>query len=163
MPQAWNTLFCTDPSNHYCWFCHQVPSNSCISWNDHCKDDPNSLAHHLGFKHGWWTTTLLRSNNCLPIPIRSKSQRNGSVSSDEVKGRELIYIYIYGDISLVYVTYDIILHPRKHHRLDGNQKLWKSKGETWKSQTTTQFWGSNMLVNGPNWGCIIKLKLTELT
>lgn len=107
MPQAWNTLFCTDPSNHYCWFCHQVPSNSCISWNDHCKDDPNSLAHHLGFKHGWWTTTLLRSNNCLPIPIRSKSQRNGSVSSDEVKGRELIYIYIYMVTYLWYMLHMI--------------------------------------------------------
>ena len=69
-----------------------------FAWNDNCKDDPNGLAHHLGFQKGV-VNRPLRSNNCLPIPIRSKSQRNGS-ASDEVKGRALVY----GDICwLVYV------------------------------------------------------------
>ena len=45
----------------------------------------------------------LRSNNSLPIPIRSKSQRNGFATKKRSEGKGVdiqsdIYIYIYTNI-----------------------------------------------------------------
>ena len=60
-----------------------------------CKDDPNSLAHHLGFNMGGEPPLSSgRTTVCL-FPSDQRVSEMGRSASDEVKGREVdIYIYI---------------------------------------------------------------------
>ena len=187
MPQAWNTLFCTDPSNNYCWFCHQVPKYIVHVFPEMITAKMIQIHSHIIWVFqkmgGFPPPSSGRTTACL-FPSDQRVSEMGRSASDEVKGRELIYMGVSKNRGTpkpsILIRFSIVNHPFWGTTIFGNTHmvtyLWYMSHmisvytpesiigwmltKNMEVPNNHPILGFNMFFLTGHWGCIIKLKLT---